>query len=664
MTKEDKSTDTDMLANLQRCNSKLLNLNDALRLINEQQPAPQPKQSLLSSQMLSQPEDIKLLTHIVESINTLKDQLESSKPPYVETITPVIRENSTNLMRLLNNLRQSPKDQPSTETSATKSPARGSYSVKESYLKAQEEIAGALRQSVSQLHQSNYNEIALQLQLQIEKNNELYGKIDYLTKCLHSLSLIVNEELSRCLYSIDAVLKIESAHNPSLSMLNADLNRLKSRFQTSFSGSGSSFISSLQHQQIGDLRAEYEKQKGIWEQQIKSQNAAFSKEFDTLKEDLRKEQDKHLETRRRLEDKYTELKNQSEQQISQQEHTISDLQRKLQVLGSDLKEAQEAIELLQKKLQETELAVMDREKALNSLKEQLSDTRSKLEITDGDKCAVQRENTALSQKLDEANRVLKEMQRRIELIEEKAGKLDFEKRHLSEELALKRGEYEHEIGRLNRELEQSQDDLRRFSQKADINAKEMKESYERLIEDYIRQLEQVRTTYEDYRAEKETELRMRRDELRQLNLRLQTAEEVAKTHEVAMRRRDEKIASMLEEKNQVIERNTELERQIYELNNLRDKFKKMSDATNESKSELSALKSENQALAYEKERLESRLVKAEKEVDERRIEVERLKQSNRTTEVKILDYQKEIQSLKAQIDAEKQNANRREKELR
>ena len=69
-------------------------------------------------------------------------------------------------------------------------------------------------------------------------------------------------------------------------------------------------------------------------------------------------------------------------------------------------------------------------------------------------------------------------------------------------------------------------------------------------------------------------------------------------------------------------------------------------------------------MAYEKERVESRLVKAEKEAEERRVEIERLKQSNRTTEVKILDHQKEIQTLKSQIEIEKQNSNKREKELR
>ena len=596
-----------MVALLQRYNSKIVGLVEAAHILKENQSAPQSRSSLAGSTRENQPE----------------------------------------------------------YSSLRKSPQNG---VRDTLFKAQEEISGTLRQSVNQLHQSNYNDIATQLQLQMDKNNELADKVDWLNKHLHSLSLAANEELARCLYSIEGAIKIDNVNNPNLTLVKADLNRLRSRFQGAF---GKAPLSVTEHVENKDLRGEYDKQKGYWEDQIRQHQETFEREIVILKAELQREQDLHIQTKRRLEEKNIELKHQAELQAAQHLRESSAQQNKIERLETDLNSAQDSVDNLQRKLRDVENATQEREQTIRSYAIQISEFESKASLQENESYQLEtdlgnsrRENLLLNQKLDEANRVLRDMQRRIDIIEERAGKVDTDKNQLISEFAEKRREYERERNQIEREAEEAREELKKHMQKTELATKDMKESYNRLIEDYTRQIDQLRAAHEEYRNEKEADLRGKKEDLRQLNLKVQTLEEVSSTQETAVKRRDEKINSLMQEKSHVHERNSDLERQLVELVSLREKNKKTLDAIAEAKSEHDSLKLENQTLTHDKERLEARLTKLEKEVDDRRSENERFRQSARNAESKQSDIQTEFQTLKIQLDAERQNVIKKEKEIK
>lgn len=546
--------------------------------------------------------------------------------------------------------------------------ARSPQRVKDAYLKTQEEISGALKHSVNQLQQTNYNEIATQLQLQIDKNNELADKIDSLTKHLHSLSLVANEELQRCLYSIEGVLKLDSLNSPSLTLVKADLNRLKNRFQGAFDKTSLSFPEPFEQK---ELRSEYDKQKGFWEDQIRQHQAAFDREIENFKAELHKEQELHKQTKRRLEDQNIELKHENELKTAQHLREASTLRNQIENLVADLDATKESLNVNLQRLRDAESVAQERDQIIKNYANQISELEAKVSLQENENYQLEtdlghmrRENMALNQKLDEANRVLRDMQRRIDIIEDRAGKMDSDKNYLIHDFNEKRREYEQERNRLEREVEEARDELRKYTQKTELSTKEMKESYNRLIEDYTKQIEQLRTTHETYRKEKENDLRAKVEEFRQLNLNIQTLEEAAKMQETALKRRDEKIASLMDEKSHVQERNTELERQLVELASLREKNKKNLDAIAEANDEINRVKLECQSITHEKERAEARLIKIEKENDDRRAEIERLKQSIRNTESRQSDTQSEIQTLRMQLETERQNVLKKEKEIK
>lgn len=520
--------------------------------------------------------------------------------------------------------------------------SRSPREFKDSYLKVQEEITGVLKHSVGHIHEITNNELTSQLQKEIEKNNELLQKNDALSKQLHSMSLFVNDEIMRCLYAVGGFGKMEESSTFASNFVKDELTRLKNELKSKF---GKSQISNVSAFTLQDFKSDYERQKAEWEDSIKRYQRAFERELSQAKEELRREHELHMKTKMQLEEAANDLRYQSETSRSQ------------------LQASQGSTDLLHKKIYELEFELQERDKSLKKQSLQVSELETKIDTLAKEKSSLEseierlrRENSSLNQQFDEQKTFLKEMQRNIEIIEERASKLEAEKRYSSVEFNDKIRYLEQERSRLEQELYDCREDLRRNIQKSEVISRGVQENNEKAAQDYTRQVETLKASQESYRAEKEADLRAKKQEIYELNLKLQTLEETAKSQENAIKRRDEKIQALSEEKSQLSSKVNELERQVSELNLLREKNKKNLDLLSEARTELNRLKQDNQNLLLEKQRLEVRA--AERESEGRRTERDSLKYSARSSEVR----QSETQLLRIQLEVEKQNVLRKERE--
>lgn len=676
---------------IDRINSKLIDISDSLRLVSD---------SLIGQKGISKPNTYRspektqeiagvgIFSKVLEAAQLLRDQIEEGADQSL--LIEQSRALYQDLFILLQGLRQVDIGRKigeitpnvshfvhSLDTYNTRSPSK--VFVRDTLFRAHEEISGQLRHSVASLQVSNINEITQQLQLQIERNNELGNKYEAIQKAFHTVSLIINEEITRCLMSFDDVLSIAS-DNVLVLKLKRDLSNFRTQIGDLFARQGHYYAP----QKI-EIYTELERQRAAWEASLTKQKESFAEEVKKIEQ-----------ARRREEEALKREKELSSQTIAKLEHEVKSLSQEKHRLGLELEQLKELLNDeealakdaqakyqqdldLQKKaktalevqIHELQKLIKDKEKSVLESSHRVAELQNKCKELERGTLRLaqeiellQKDKVVLTEQLALNESTFREIGKRTEIFEQQIRLLESEREELQNNLCEKETAYEVDREQLSGSLERVQTEYKEFVEKTQKKQAEIKQEYEAMIDDLTKQLEQVKSDADALRIEKELELRGKRDELRDLNTKYQSLEDLFKHQEANLKKKDEKLTTLIAENDHLQEKTHNLDLITKEAARTQEKSKKYFDLLTNANEELANLKSEFQFLTHEKKSDEQRLEALEEERKQLREEVDELKEKLTRTNQKLSDSVNELKDVKAQLEGDQQLLSRKEKQLK
>lgn len=690
-----RDEDLDFLAN--RINSKLIDAFDTLCLLSEN----------LSYQKFNSKNEtpyrhsegtnggcMGLFSKVLESAQLLRDQIEEDIDHQI--LVDQSRSLFQDLLILFHGIKQvgpAPTKRGAVEisqevsqfnhsiwiASETRSPAK--LSVRNNLAKTQEEIASKLKHSLENLRVSNHNDVTYQLQLQIDRYNELSEKYEGMKKAFHSSSLIIKEEVARCMLSLDDALNIAS-DNVFMLRLKRDLSNFKTQLGGLFAKQGQFFDPQNEY---GDMQSEFERQKIAWETSLTRQKDCFAEEIRKLEESLHREETAHSSYKESSAKLITKL----ESEIKILREAKDSLNAETEQLRSSLTEEKFLAEEVSKRQQlELELEKQTTNQLqiqLNGLQKAIEEKETELRQVSGDKAELlkkcndieheklrlsreceylQNDKTSLLEQISRFEKSLTEFGHRAEAMEQQIVLLEKERERLTKELTEKEMNYESDREQLVHTLELVQKEFHTYVERSQSNSSEFKQNYDALIAEYSKKLEQQKNEYETARQTTEAELRAKKDELRELNFKFQTLKDLSSSQEVNLKKKEEKLDALIEERKALQEKVLSLEILSRETTSTQEKSKKYFDLLTNTATELENIKSELEALSHEKQEIESRGTALELENKKLKEENEQLKENISKTNKRLSENINETKSLREQIEREQESLQRKEKELK
>lgn len=683
---------------INRINSKLIDITDALRSLNDsslpKKQATKERTSVISKQSPEKHRyeaDAMIFSQILESAQTLRDQIEDGANP--EILMAKSRALFQDLLRYFHSI---PKPEPGMDKrnsvqeisnlnhsviskSVTRSPSKSL--VKEVYLRAQEEISGQLRHSVAALQVSNVNELSQQLQMQMDKSTDLESKFETIQKAFHSISLAITEETTRCLLSLEDFLAI-SEENTLLLKAKKSLSNFRAKIDNLFSKQSTYYYPTSEY---SDALQQFQIQRTLWESTLISQRDSFVDEMKKLEDAYRRE----------------ELVLKSEKELSAQ--VIARLEGELRILGQEkerlslentrlqmainsekaaleevIKRNQQEYELERQsnsqketKLHELEKIIAEKEKILLEHTESAGEWHTKyarleqeFASADKERIDLRKEKEFLKEKMLHNESIFKDLVARVERLDNQSKQLIIERDELAKKLGEKDRIHEKDNENIAIEFKRVKEEYQRYVEDTHLSNAEFKQRYDKLVADYLSQLDEQKSAFETYKAEKEAEIKSKGIEIRELTLRYQTAEELARAQEISLGRKDEKLSVLLQERNQLQEKMAQLEKDLKEFTRIREKNKKYADLLENANTEIGQIKEDFQSLVYENRVFGQRAEALEKENHGLRADIEHLRENLARITSKLHETVSESKELRMRLEAEQQNNSRKEKELK
>ena len=405
--------------------------------------------------------DHELLLRILESAQTLRDHTEEG----VDRET-LIRHSGALFQDLLALAQSTKHSDPISKTqhfyshNTSRSPSR--VAVKGSFLKAQEEVADQLRVSVTALQVHNINELTQQLQIQIDRNNELINKYETLQKAFHTVSVVIHEELARCLLSIDDVVSLAS-DSAVLLKLQRDLGGFQNQIHGLFDKQGHYYAPIIE--KSAETRVEFERQRTSWESSLSRQKESFVAEIKRLEEALRREESA------------------SKREREGAAQAIGRLEGELRFLANEKERLAAENDRLVSALREEKIACEEIKRERESSSQAAGRLEGELRFLANEKERLAAENDRLVSAIREEKIASEEIRREREGV---AHKLEGELRFLANEKERLAVENDRLVSAIREEKIASEEMLRRIQQELDS---EKQNAYQK--EDQIRRLEKI-----------------------------------------------------------------------------------------------------------------------------------------------------------------------------
>lgn len=717
----DNEDEPDFLIN--RIISKLIDVTDSLRSINDsylqkgkikERPSTVSKNSPERSRYeIAQADEI-VFSQILETAQSLKDQIEEGANP--EILMTKSRALFQDLLKYFLNLS---KSEPAGVTkrnsvleqsnhnlintfsnNVTRSPSK--MFAKDAYIKVQEEITGQLRHSVASLQNSNMNELTQQLQLQMDRNFELETKFDSLQKTFHSISLSIQEETARCQLTLEDFLAFNGVGALAEKVKNC-LRHFTARIETLFSKAGNYYCP---NSQLADLLQQFELQRSSWESAMNNQREEFLIEKKKLEDELQKlesalkgEQELSASAISKLESNINDLSNEKTQLVIEIEQLTSETKRLTLELGQlqneliamqttseqEIVKCKEEYDLEKQKnsqkeaqIYELEKAVAERESNLAEKEKTLLETENliselqakqlKLEeeflLADKERNDLKMDKEFLKDKMLTNEVIFKELLLRVERLDNQSIQLINERDDLARKLAEKERLHEREHERITLEFRKVQQDYTNYVEGTHVSNAEIKQRYDKLISDYLSQIDEQRDAFEAYRMEKECEIRAKSGEIKDLTLRYQTAEELVRAQETKLSRKEERLDILTKEHMQLQDRVGELKIQLEESAKIKEKNKRYSELLTAANADMSKIKAEFFSIMQERKSFGQRTEALEKENQSLKTDVDRLRENLAKMTSKLNETVSEAKELRCKLESEQQSALRKEKELK
>ena len=682
-----------------RINSKLIDISDALSLISEnaylqklsyKNETPYRATEIANT---SHGTNSGLFSKILESAQLLRDQIEEDIDHQIlidqsralfqdlqvlfhglKQFGPMTARKSYEMNYEISNFNNSIMI-----ASETKSPAK--LSVRNTLVKVQEEVTGRLKNRIDALRSSNLNDVTQQLQIQIDRHNELNEKYEGVKKAFHATSIVVREELFRCLNTLDDVL-IVHIDNVLITRLKRDLVHFKTQVGNLFSKQGQLFDPQNEH---SDLQFEFERQRTAWEASLSRQKDCFAEEKRKLEETLtyevsflKKEKEaamKHTkklendlktigEEKDRLKFEVERLQRVCKEERLSSEEIIGTTQNKLEVEKQTTNCLQAQIQELQKIIEERESALLQASKANAELQKKCAELEVEVLRLTGECTGLNKDKNALVEQVSHNDLNIKELSKKVESLAQQTLNIVTENKRLTQELNDKEKSYEHDREKLTTMLENVQREYHNYIERTKSTSTESEQNYNFIVTEYDKKLEQQKKELENFKSTVETELRAKKDEVRELNFQLHALKEASSSQEANLKKKEEKLNVLIEERKGLQEKALSLELLMRESASTQEKSKKYFDLLSASNEELGNIKAEVQSLLEEKKETEQRYELLTLENKRLQEEIEQLKEYNIKTNQRLNESIHEAKILREQLETEQDNISRKEKELK
>jgi len=541
------------------------------------------------------------------------------------------------------------------DTSLTRTPMRPSTNnpVKENIHVVKDEIQETLKTTFTNFEKITKEELYEQLQNEIDKNVELQKKIENFNRLIHKMIFIIQEETERLSWVYEYSTQISNVQE-----FRGQLESCKRRLSELIDKHN------ITNPNV-NLSAEYANQKLQWEEKISHQIQVFQQEtsklrtqFEHEKMTLEKTNDKLKQEKDRIKEEMASAEKFFKGEIEKHMKKVLELEGINMDLSQQVNELKGSNASLERRLNE-------RENTIHQNSSTIAQLQKKYTLLENDHNATQALLTKAKNSLAEKEREVDGLTRENKRIEEdrKALKEQIEK------LQSRMRETEQVLEHERRQLREAHDELTReykkYVEEAERHTKEIKDNAERMIRDYSNQIEDLKATLESTKRTHQKQLKMKEDEIQQL-------EELKRTNAEALRYKEAKISELSEELRYTINNSflkhirtysnkvINLERDVSEMNSLKEKNKKYVELLQASNNELNNLKLEVQTLIHEKGDFSNKCLKLEREYNMMREELKKYQDKyneyhdiaeQSKAEIKILKHELDIAHEKIALQA-------------